>query len=256
MRYELISWNVNGIRAIEKKGFTQWLERESPDVCALQEIKADTSQLSPSLVKPKGYHTYWHSAQRKGYSGVCVYTRHEPEAVSYGFGVKKFDCEGRVVILEYPHFEFINVYCPNGTSGAERLHFKLAFYKAFVHFLHKRKGKWKPIIVCGDFNTAHRAVDLARPKENETVSGFLPEERVWIDAILEIGLCDTFREMHSDSGHYTWWDYKTRARERNVGWRIDYFFIEAILRPKLGRAFMLPEILGSDHCPIGITVDV
>jgi exodeoxyribonuclease III len=249
---KIISWNVNGIRAIEKKGFAQWLKKTSPDILCLQETKASVEQLSEELVHPLGYTTYWSAAEKKGYSGVSVFTKIHPLNVQEGLGVKVFDVEGRTLCLDYGKFLLFNIYFPNGSRGNVRVPFKMAFYDAFlerVETLHKQNKK---IVICGDVNTAHTEIDLARPKENEKTTGFLPEERAWITKFLSLGYVDTFRQFCKDPGHYTWWDYKTKARERDIGWRIDYFFISPNLTKQLKKAFILKEDMGSDHCPIGI----
>jgi exodeoxyribonuclease-3 len=255
MPCKILSWNVNGIRAVEKKGFIDWLADEKPDVLALQETKAHPDQLSKELISPPNYRSYWNHADRRGYSGVGVFTRQEPLDVSYGFGKEAVDGEGRILILEYPHFVLLNIYFPNGKQNQERLAFKLDFYKEFLEYLGKVKRKKKPIVVCGDFNTAHKEIDLARPKENSTVSGFLPEEREWMDRFVEGGLVDTFRLFHKEPGQYSWWDFKSRARERNVGWRIDYFFVDKASASLVKDAFILSNVQGSDHCPVGISLE-
>lgn len=247
-----LSWNVNGIRAVEKKGFISWLRSEQPDFLAIQETKAHVEQLSEAIRLPEGYSSFWNSADKKGYSGVAVYTKHTPDAAYYSFDLKSSDAEGRVIILEYPSFFLLSIYFPNGNMSAERLAFKLDFYDRFLRCLKKLLKKAKTVIVCGDFNTAHTAIDLARPKQNETVSGFLPEERQWLDRFIDAGLTDTFRHFTSEPGCYTWWDYKTRARERNIGWRIDYFFIDSKSLQLLENAFIYADVYGSDHCPLGI----
>lgn len=249
---KILSWNINGIRAIEKKGFIEFLHKESPDILCLQETKCHPEQLTDKLLKPDGYHSYWSSAEKKGYSGVCVYTKQEPLSVKYGFGIKEFDSEGRILILEFNDFILFNIYYPNGGSGNKRVPYKLDFYKAFLDYANKLKKKRKKLVICGDVNTAHTEIDLARPKSNEKNTGFLPEERAWVSKFLDNGYIDTFRYLNKDPGNYTWWDYKTKARERDVGWRIDYFFISENLLSKLKKAFIMKYILGSDHCPTGI----
>jgi len=256
MRCRFLSWNVNGIRSIERKGFLSWLAQESPDIIGIQETKAHSDQVSDDLLHPHGYTTYWSHAERKGYSGVALYSKMKPRAVSHGIGIKEFDREGRTLILEFPQFYFLNVYFPNGNMNAERLSYKLTFYDAFLTLIASLQSKGKTIIICGDVNTAHQEIDLARPKENANVSGFLPKERAWIDCLLQKGFIDTFRAFHNEGGQYTWWDFKTRARERNVGWRLDYFFIDKQSRAYLKDAFILKDVLGSDHCPIGITLEI
>ena len=253
------SWNVNGIRAGLKKGFLEWMYKASPDVLCLQETKALPTQLPPELLHPKGYEAYFNSAERLGYSGVATFikvgARHaSPVQVNKGFGIQKFDSEGRVLETKFKDFSLFNIYFPNGKMNEERLKFKMDFYEqALKHFL-KLREKGKRLVVCGDYNTAHQPIDLARPKENEKVSGFLPMERAWMDKLVASGFLDTFRIFNQDPGHYTWWDQMTRARERNVGWRIDYHFISEDLKPYLKEAFIQPEVMGSDHCPVGITL--
>jgi exodeoxyribonuclease-3 len=252
----LLSWNVNGIRAIKGKGFLEWLYRESPDILCLQETKAQPDQLDADLKEPQGYHVYWAYPERKGYSGVAVYSREKPVNVSYDFGGAGFDIEGRVIIAEYPGFTLFNIYFPNGKQGPERLNYKMTFYDRFLEFADALKKAGKKLVICGDVNTAHKEIDLARPKENSKVSGFLPEERAWIDKFVAHGYVDTFRQFHQESQQYTWWDMKSGARERNVGWRIDYFFISVNLLSSVHDAFILPEVMGSDHCPIGVTLNI
>ncbi len=256
MLTKLISWNVNGLRAVEKKGFIDFLNTCGADVLAVQETKAAPEQLSDALRAPAGWHAYFCPAERKGYSGVAVYTRREPINVWYGLGNKEFDSEGRTLILEFPTFFFLNIYYPNGGQGPERIDFKLRFYDCFLKKSKELFKTGKTVIVCGDVNTAHTPIDLARPKENEKNTGFLPEERVWIDKFIKGGYTDTFRHFVKDGGHYTWWDYKTGARARNVGWRIDYFFIDTQSVKKLKSAGMLSDVMGSDHCPIELIADL
>ncbi|MSQ26849.1 MAG: exodeoxyribonuclease III [Dehalococcoidia bacterium] len=249
---KLISWNVNGVRAVHRKGLLDWLAAESPDVLGLQEIKAQEDQLDPALLQPLDYHAYWNWGERKGYSGVAVLTKQPPISVRMGIGVERFDSEGRVILAEYPTFTLLNVYFPNGQSGADRLLYKLDFYDRFLDFMEGLRAQGQRLICCGDYNTAHTEIDLARPKENEKTSGFLPVERAWMDKLEARGYVDSFRVFNKDGGNYTYWDMKSRARARNVGWRIDYFYISPDLLPSLARAFILPEVEGSDHCPLGI----
>lgn len=250
----ILSWNVNGLRAIYRKGFIPWFTREEPEILCLQETKAREEQLPDELLDIKGYHVYFASALRKGYSGVALYTKIRPCRIQKGFGIKRFDCEGRSIIAEYKNIILCNIYFPNGKMSPERLQYKLDFYDAFLDFAVNLKKREKNIVICGDVNTAHTELDLARPKENQKVSGFLPQERAWIDAFIGKGFIDTFRMFHQGGGYYTWWDFKTRARERDTGWRIDYFFINHTMRKQLRSAFIKKEVMGSDHCPIGITL--
>jgi len=250
---KIISWNVNGLRATHKQGyFLPFMASEKPDILCLQETKAEPEQLEEEARNPAGYFSYFsHSKGRKGYSGVAIYSKIEPEKVEYGMGIPKFDDEGRILVAYYKDFVLLNVYFPNGGGGPVRLQYKLDFYDAFLKFIDKLKKSGKSIIFCGDVNTAHEAIDLARPKENEENTGFLPEERAWIDEVISSGYTDVFRHLYPDKKDaYTYWDMKTFARDRNVGWRIDYFFITADLLPKVKNMKILTEVFGSDHCPI------
>lgn len=252
-KIKILSWNVNGVRAVLKKGFLKWLDVAKPDILCIQETKANRLQLEKNVTDHKHYHSFWHSAtSKKGYSGVATFTRIEPLHVEAGFGIEKFDCEGRVMMTEFEKFILFNVYFPNGKMNSDRLNYKLEFYDAFLEHIDKLKRKGKPIIFCGDVNTAHAEIDLARPKQNEGISGFLPIERKWIDRVVDHGYIDTLREFHPESELYSWWDLKTRARARNVGWRIDYLFAQKELKKHLKNAYILPEVMGSDHCPVGI----
>jgi exodeoxyribonuclease-3 len=251
---KLLCWNVNGIRAVSKKGFQEWLDEVSPDILCLQETKAHFEQLSEDLQEPRGYYTYWNYPERKGYSGVAIFTREEPLRIQYGFGVAGFHSEGRVLIAQYPKFILLNIYFPNGKKDETRLKYKMDFYDVFLEFVEALKPKYENLIICGDFNTAHKEIDLARPKENQKISGFLPEERAWIDKFVGHGYVDAFRHFHKEPGQYTWWDLKTGARERNVGWRLDYFFVTEALLPSVSEAFIMPDMMGSDHCPVGISL--
>lgn len=253
---KFISWNVNGLRAVEKKGFLDFLQTCGADILAVQETKACPEQLSSALLRPEGFHAYYCCAERKGYSGVACFCRQEPLTVQYGLGIEEFDCEGRTLLLEYPDYYFLNIYFPNGGQGEERLAFKLRFYEAFLKKSKELFATGKTVITCGDVNTAHEERDLARPQQNQTVSGFLPQERAWLTRFFTEGYIDAFRLFQQGGGYYTWWDYKTRARERNVGWRLDYFMVNKLSADKICRADMLPEVLGSDHCPIRIEIDL
>lgn len=256
-RVRILSWNVNGIRAILKKNFLPWLKKQSPDILCLQETKAQPGQLAPEILHPPGYEAVWNSAERLGYSGVATLSRAKPDAVSRGLGVPRFDCEGRVLATEFQGFTLINIYFPNGKMNAERLRYKMDFYEESLRYFLKLKKKGKRLVICGDYNTAHKPIDLKRPKENEDVSGFLPMEREWMDKLVTAGFVDTFRVFHPDEAdQFSWWDLRTGARERNVGWRIDYHFISEDLKPQLEDAFILPEVTGSDHCPVGVTLKV
>lgn len=251
---KLISWNVNGIRAAERKGFIDYAVSSDADIICLQEIKALPEQLSPALHHIPGYTAWFNGAERKGYSGTALYSRIQPRRVEHGFGLVEFDREGRVQIADYDDFLLYNIYYPNGAARAERLDYKMRFYEAFHDHVLRQRDAGRSIIVCGDVNTAHQPIDLARPAENEKTSGFLPEERAFIDRFIESGFIDTFRHFSGEPEQYTWWDMKTRARERNVGWRIDYFFVSEDLRPRLAEAGIQSDVMGSDHCPISLEI--
>lgn len=250
--YRLLSWNVNGIRAIYKKGFLDWFTETNPDILCLQETKAHPDQLVDELKNVDGYESHFSWAEKKGYSGVVTYTKLKPKKVHQGIGKKEFDSEGRFIVTEFDEFTLFNIYFPNGKARAERLKYKMDFYDAFLTHCKKLLKQNKKIVVCGDVNTAHKEIDLARPKENSKISGFLPEEREWIDKFLDAGFIDTFRMFNQEPEQYTWWDMVTRARERNVGWRIDYFYASKNLKKNIVSASIHSSVMGSDHCPIEI----
>ncbi len=252
---KILSWNINGIRAAYKKGLIDWMQALSPDILALQETKASPDQLQDELLMPPGYFAIFNSAEKKGYSGVALYSKTEPLNVIKGLGIPEFDTEGRVLGAEYNDFILLNIYFPNGKKDETRLKYKLDFYNAFLNKAEELISKGKTLIVCGDVNTAHNEIDLARPKENENSSGFLREERDWLDKFQSSGLIDTFRALHPEKIQYSWWDLKTGARARNVGWRIDYFYIDKKSIGRLKDAFIMNEVEGSDHCPVGIEIE-
>ena len=249
-----LSWNVNGLRAVLKKGFLEWFSQESPEILCLQETKAHENQLPDSLKAIEGYLSYFSTPERKGYSGVGLYSKTEPAQVTYGFGVEKFDREGRVIIADYGQFVLLNIYFPNGQSSAERLQYKMEFYDTFLEFVNRLRSQGKSVVVCGDLNTAHKEIDLARPKPNEKTSGFLPEERAWVDKFLSQGYVDTLRMYNEQPDQYSYWDQMSRARDRNVGWRIDYFFVSEDFAGRVKAAHIHPDVMGSDHCPVGIDI--
>ncbi|WP_067092836.1 exodeoxyribonuclease III [Methanobrevibacter curvatus] len=252
----LISWNVNGIRAISKKGFLDWMKGNPANIVSIQETKAHKKDLNDEIINIPNYKSYFSSAERKGYSGVATYSDVEPISVSKGFHIEKFDSEGRVLQLDYENFSLLNIYYPNGGMNDERLRFKLEFYDAFLQYANLLKDQGKNIIICGDFNTAHKEIDLARPKQNEDISGFLPIEREWMDIFESNGYVDTFREFNPNPDNYTWWSYRTKARDRNVGWRLDYFFVNEEFKHNVLDSYILSDILGSDHCPISIKIKI
>ena len=252
----LLSWNVNGLRAVEKKGFVGWLLSQAPDVLCLQETKATVEQLSDNLTQVPGYHAHFASPEKKGYSGVALYTQKEPDRIEFGLGIERFDVEGRSILADYGSFLLANVYFPNGRSSAERLKYKMEFYDAFLELVDAKRAEGKSIIFCGDLNTAHKDIDLARPQQNEFLSGFLPEERAWIDKLMSHGYVDIFRNFNDQPEQYSYWDFVTFARDRNVGWRIDYFFVDEGLAPRVKDAYILSDVMGSDHCPVGIDIEL
>lgn len=252
----IISWNVNGIRALERKGQFDWLLLKKPDIFGLQETKSRPEQLSKDLTSPPGYYAYFSShTSKKGYSGTALYSIKKPDSVSYGIGVEEFDAEGRIIIAAFGSLLVINVYFPNGGGGPERLDYKLRFYDAFLNYCSEQRAKGFEIILMGDVNTAHEEIDLARPKANEKNTGFLPEERAWLDELVRSGFVDTFRAKYpSKADAYTYWDQKTFARERNVGWRIDYFLVTPGIASRLLDVIHHTEINGSDHCPLELSI--
>jgi exodeoxyribonuclease-3 len=249
---KLLSWNVNGLRAALRKNFLDFLAAEAPDVIALQETKCTAEDVPTEW---QGYQPFWHSAEKKGYSGTGLLTKTPPLSVSRGIGVPEHDKEGRVITLEFEAFILVNVYVPNSQRELARLGYRQEWDRAFVGYLSGLQAR-KPLVCCGDLNVAHQARDLARPKDNVRTHGFTVEERAGFDAFLNAGLIDTFREFVQEGGHYTWWSQMNRARERNIGWRIDYFLASAALQPALRRAWILPEVAGSDHCPVGLELAV
>ncbi|KZX15388.1 exodeoxyribonuclease III [Methanobrevibacter filiformis] len=252
----LLSWNVNGIRAISKKGFLEWMDEEPGEIVCIQETKAQIDQLPDKITDIKKYNSYFNSAERKGYSGVGTYSKIEPNSVEKGLNIKKFDNEGRVLRCDYDDFILLNIYYPNGGMSEERLQYKLDFYDAFLDYSNHLRDQGNNLIICGDLNTAHKEIDIARPKENEHVSGFLAIERQWIDKFLSNGYIDTFRMFNNESENYTWWSYRTKARNRNVGWRLDYFFVNEEFKDNVKNSYILSDIMGSDHCPIGVTISL
>ncbi len=261
--WTLISWNVNGIRAVSKKKvheeltFNEWLHKTSPDVLCLQETKAHPEQLNTKLLNPQGFLSNWSSAERKGYSGVVTYSKIKPLRVDTVLLSEKYNNEGRVMETEFSDFILLNVYFPNGKLNATRLKYKMGFYDSFLEHVINLRNEGKSVVICGDVNTAHTEIDLSHPKSNQDVSGFLPKERKWIDKLISMGFVDTFRHFNKNPEHYTWWSVRNihngvTARERNVGWRIDYFFISDDLLDNLVESKMMTEVMGSDHCPIRI----
>ena len=251
---KVLSWNVNGVRSVGNKGFHKWFSDVKPDIVCLQETKAHSEQLDEALLHPQGYHSFWHSAQKKGYSGVAIYAKKEPTAVFTGIGDDKIDSEGRVLGVEYGETLYFSVYFPNSQRDHARLKYKLYFCDKINSFLKAKVKKGKNVVVCGDYNIAHKEVDLKNPKTNTENPGFLPEERAWMTEFLEGGFVDGFRHFEPAGDHYTWWSYRPGVRERNIGWRIDYACFNQELANRVKGVAHFPQIMGSDHCPIGITL--
>ncbi len=243
---KLISWNVNGIRAAMKKGFLDFVSEASPDILCIQETKMQEGQAEVPL---EGYHQYWCSAEKKGYSGTAVFSREEPLSVGYGIGIDEHDREGRVITAEYPSFYLVNVYVPNSQNELKRLDYRMKWEEDFRAYL-KGLEESKPVIVCGDMNVAHQEIDLKNPKTNTRNAGFTDEERAKMTQLLGSGFVDTFRYLHPEEIQYSWWSYRFKAREKNVGWRIDYFLVSERLASRLQSASIHTEIMGSDHCPV------
>jgi exodeoxyribonuclease-3 len=251
-RVKLISWNVNGLRAVLKKKFLEFLDTEQPDILCLQETKCTPDQVEP--LWPASYATFWNSAEKKGYSGTAIFTKIKPIKVHPHIDISEHDREGRVLTAEFKDFFLVNVYTPNSKRELERLPYRQLWDKDFLAYLKKLEKK-KPVIFCGDLNVAHTEIDLANPKANVRNHGFTIEERDGFSAFVNAGFVDTFREFEKGGGHYTWWSPMSGARARNVGWRIDYFLISRSLRPRLQRAFIRPHVMDSDHCPVGIEIE-
>lgn len=246
------SWNVNGYRAVVGKGFHDWLANADSDVICLQEIKARPDQLAEADRLIPGYEIFWNPSRiKKGYSGVASFYRIMPHDISTGLPDESLQGEGRLILMEFTEFYLFNVYFPNGQMNDERLRFKLRFYDSFLNFAQELRRD-KPVVVCGDFNTAHREIDLKNPKANADRSGFLPIERQWMDKFVDSGYVDTFRMFNQNPDHYTWWTYRFGARSRNAGWRIDYFFVSRELKNNVVRSWIEPDVMGSDHCPVGL----
>ena len=245
---KLVSWNVNGIRAVMKKGFLDFVKKEAPEVLCIQETKAHPDQVDEML---QDYEHFWNSAEKKGYSGTAVFSKKPPLSVSYGIGIEKHDKEGRVITLEFNGFYLVNVYTPNAQHGLTRLKYRMEWDSDFLKYLKRLESK-KPVVFCGDLNVAHTEIDLKNPKSNKKNPGFTEEERQDFTNFIENGFIDTFRHFNKDPDNYTWWSYRFNARAKNIGWRIDYFCISKSLLPKLKSASILSKVMGSDHCPVSI----
>ncbi|MEW6055299.1 MAG: exodeoxyribonuclease III [Bdellovibrionota bacterium] len=249
---KILSWNVNGVRSVGRNGFFDWLDREMPDIVCLQETKCNPAQLDPSYLAPLGYQTYWHSAKKAGYSGVAIYSRVAAKDVKEGIGIPAVDDEGRVLAAHFKEFTLVNAYFPNSQRDHARLGYKLEFCDAIFKFCEKLRKEGRFVILCGDYNIAHKEIDLRNPKTNVNNAGFLPEERAWMDRFVGAGWIDTFRRFVSEPNHYSWWSYRPGVREKNIGWRIDYHCVNAEFIKAVKEASILPQVFGSDHCPVGI----
>ena len=250
-----VTWNVNGLRACEKKGFADFFSAMDADFFCIQETKMQEDQLSALTWKPEGYHAFWNSAEKKGYSGTAVFARKEPVSVTYGLGIEEHDHEGRVITLEYPDFYMITVYTPNSQDGLKRLDYRMTWEDAFREYLVRLSGK-KPVIVCGDLNVAHQEIDLKNPKTNRRNAGFADEEREKFTELLAAGFTDSYRYLYPDKTEYSWWSYRFRAREKNAGWRIDYFLTSDSVKDRIRDAVIHTEVFGSDHCPVELDIDL
>lgn len=252
---KIITYNVNGIRAAMGKGFVNWVREENPDVLCLQEIKANPEQFGVFEFEEMGYHHYWYPAQKKGYSGVAILSKKKPSSVEYGCGIKDYDDEGRVLRADFDDLSVMSVYHPSGSSGEERQAFKMQWLSDYTTYINELR-KLKPnLILCGDFNICHRPIDIHNPKSNANTSGFLPEEREWMEQFINSGFIDSFRYFNQDPHHYTWWSYRAGSRGKNLGWRIDYNLVSLGLKHRLKSAGILPQAMHSDHCPAVLEIE-
>ncbi len=248
---KILSYNVNGIRAALNKGFATWLKATQADVICLQETKALEEQVETQFLSELGYHHFWFSAQKKGYSGVAIFTKHKPQHVAYGSGIDHMDYEGRILRVDFEAFSVMSLYLPSGTNP-DRLSYKFKFMDEFREYVDQLKQEHPNIIICGDYNICHQAIDIHDPIRNKTVSGFLPEERAWLDQFLKSGFIDSFRHLNPEPHHYSWWSYRANARNNNKGWRIDYALVSEPLQSSIHKSYLLPQAKHSDHCPVGI----
>ncbi len=257
MSIKLVSWNVNGIRAVSKKEeFWNWFDNTDADIINFQEVRAEMSKIPKKLLNIEGYDTHFNEAEKKGYSGVGTYTKIEPVNVTQGLGIEELDAEGRVLKIEYPDFVLFNIYFPNSGMEAKRLDYKVDFCDALLDIVVDLKNNGKNVVITGDYNIAHHPIDVYNPANCEGKSGYLPEERAWLDKLEEAGFIDTFRLFDEGENNFTWWSYRTKARERNAGWRLDYFYVNEEIKDKVKSATILNEVYGSDHCPVTLELDL
>ncbi len=247
---KIITYNLNGIRAAMSKGLIDWIRQVSPDVLCVQEIKANPDQVGVFEFEELGYHHYWYPAQKKGYSGVAIFTKQKPKHIEYGCGIKEYDDEGRILRIDFEEFSVMSVYHPSGSSGDLRQAFKMEWLGAFLNYINQLKATYPKLVICGDFNICHKAIDIHNPKSNANTSGFLPEEREWMEQFINSGFVDSFRYFNLEPHQYSWWSYRAGSRAKNLGWRIDYNFVTDNLKNRISRSVILPSAIHSDHCPV------
>ena len=247
---KIITYNLNGIRAAMSKGLIDWISQVSPDVLCVQEIKANPDQVGVFEFEELGYHHYWYPAQKKGYSGVAIFTKQKPKHIEYGCGIKEYDDEGRILRIDFEEFSVMSVYHPSGSSGDLRQAFKMEWLEAFLNYINQLKATYPKLVICGDFNICHKAIDIHNPKSNANTSGFLPEEREWMEQFINSGFVDSFRHFNQEPHQYSWWSYRAGSRAKNLGWRIDYNFVTDNLKNRISRSVILPSAIHSDHCPV------
>ena len=247
---KIVTYNVNGIRAAMSKGLIDWISQVSPDVLCVQEIKANPDQVGVFEFEELGYHHYWYPAQKKGYSGVAIFTKQKPKHIEYGCGIKEYDDEGRILRIDFEEFSVMSVYHPSGSSGDLRQAFKMEWLEAFLNYINQLKATYPKLVICGDFNICHKAIDIHNPKSNANTSGFLPEEREWMEQFINSGFVDSFRHFNQEPHQYSWWSYRAGSRAKNLGWRIDYNFVTDNLKNRISRSVILPSAIHSDHCPV------
>ena len=247
---KIITYNLNGIRAAMSKGLVDWISQVSPDVLCVQEIKANPDQVGVFEFEELGYHHYWYPAQKKGYSGVAIFTKQKPKHIEYGCGIKEYDDEGRILRIDFEEFSVMSVYHPSGSSGDLRQAFKMEWLEAFLNYINQLKATYPNLVICGDFNICHKAIDIHNPKSNANTSGFLPEEREWMEQFINSGFVDSFRYFNQEPHQYSWWSYRAGSRAKNLGWRIDYNFVTDNLKNRISRSVILPSAIHSDHCPV------